>query len=92
MLRNEGPLEAMIPWYKGFKGSVEMTSFVSFKTYGVIGMYQMLFLPPASCITRSPPSSLLLIILIEPTRKDHIFKISELPIRKWTNDYKVRKE
>lgn len=37
MIRNE-PMVPMTPWYKGFKGTIEMTSPTSFKSYGVVGM------------------------------------------------------
>jgi DNA topoisomerase-2 len=64
IMRRE-PYLTMMPWYKGFQGTIELTSALS-KNYTIRGCYQVL--------------------------GDHLtsdeLEITELPVGKWTRDYK----
>lgn len=64
MMKGES-YQPMFPWYKGFQGSIELTS-ASAKNYVVKGNYR---------------------VLGEGEEADEL-EITELPIGKWTRDYK----
>ena len=59
LLHNE-PMEAMTPWYRGFKGAIEMTGPFNFKTQGVISMFEPFSSasPPSQTPSLSLPPSL----------------------------------
>ncbi|CAK9226883.1 unnamed protein product [Sphagnum troendelagicum] len=62
LLKDE-PMEPMHPWYKGFKGTIELSATKDTGlTYTITGIVEQV--------------------------DDTTLKISELPVRKWTQDYK----
>lgn len=65
MMRNE-PYQTMLPWYKGFTGTIEYTS-PETRNVTVKGVYR---------------------ILGEDEETSDELEITELPIGKWTRDYK----
>ena len=60
-LGNDRPFKRMLPWYRGFSGSVSFNA--DSKTYNFAGTYSV--------------------------RLPDRLEITELPIKKWTRDYKV---